>query len=69
MDQFSNPFCSNGAAICSAGAFMLLIILWGLRGKWKHWRSVENFQCQGGKIRFMVEIQVWSRLEKVEKCF
>lgn len=41
MDQFSNPFCSNGAAICSAGAFMLLIILWDLEengstgGQWK----------------------------------
>lgn len=69
MDQLSNPFCSNGSGICPAGAFMLLIILLGLRGKWRHLRSVENFQCQGGKMRFIVEIQVCSCLEEVDKSF
>lgn len=69
MDHLSNPFHSNGSGICPAGAFMLLIILLGLRGKWKHLRSVENFQCQGGKMRFMVEIQDCSWLEKVNKHF
>lgn len=48
MDQLSTPFWSNGSGICSAGAFMLLIVLLGLRGKWKHLRSVENFQGQDG---------------------
>lgn len=45
MDQLPNTFYSNGSGICSAAAFMLLIILLGLTGKWMPLRSVGNFQC------------------------
>lgn len=45
MDQLSDRLYSNGSGICSDGAFMMLIILLGLRGKWKRLRSLENFKC------------------------
>jgi len=44
MDHLSNRLHSNGSWICSDGTFMMLIIIWGLKGKWKHLRSLENFK-------------------------
>lgn len=63
MDQLSNRLHSNGPDICSDGAFMTLIILLGLRGKWKCLRSLEKFVL-GWKYN-----TICSCLEKVDRSF
>lgn len=42
MCQLSNRLYSNASSICSDGAFMMLVIILGLKGKWKCLKSLEN---------------------------